>query len=95
MMPLGPAVDGAVWYQRCPWPVGVRLHAGSWRIGSDCVSVTSIASVVKRLLTLYILFGLATLACGLAPDYAAFDGRTHCRWHLRRVLSALVTYHRG
>ncbi len=90
MMPLGPqftALFGITDAQFGLLVSAYTLAAGA----SGLVASTYIDRFGRKrlLLTLYLLFGLATLACGLAPGYAALMGARIAAGMFGGVLSAL------
>lgn len=90
MMPLGPQFRALFGISDAQF--GVLVSAYTLAAGtSGLLAATFIDRVGRKrlLLVLYALFGLATLACGLAPSYAALMGARIAAGVFGGVLSAL------
>ena len=90
MMPLGPQLTALFGISDARF--GLLVSAYTLAAGASGLIASLYIDRIGRkrlLLTLYILFGLATLACGLAPDYAALMGARIAAGTFGGVLSAL------
>ncbi|MGA0572228.1 MFS transporter [Variovorax sp. VNK109] len=90
MMPLGPQFTALFGISDAQF--GLLVSAYTLAAGaSGLIASTYIDRFGRKrlLITLYVLFGLATLACGLAPGYASLMVARICAGAFGGVLSAL------
>jgi MFS family permease len=90
MMPLGPQFTHPVWHQRCPVrPAGFGLHAGGRCIRAAGLDLHRPLWPQAPAADPVRLVCMATLACGLAPTYAALMVARIAAGVFGGVLSAL------